>query len=72
MVDGVNGVHGTNVPYLVVELINQDFVYVTALLQNLAVMIVRLMVQLTQNLKDVTRIHVQVSQVTLHLNELAA
>ena len=61
MVVGANGVNGMNVQYLVEVLTKRDPVYVIVRHRNLMEMNVRLMDQRTQNLKDVTKIHAQVS-----------
>ena len=65
MVVGANGVNGMNVQYLVEVLTKRDPVYVIVRPQNLAEMIVRSMDPRTQKQKDVTKIHAQVSQMSL-------
>ena len=65
MVVGENGVNGTHVKYLVGELTKREPVYVIARSRNTVGRIVRWMDRRIRDLKDVTKIHVQVSQMTL-------
>ena len=65
MVVGANGVNGTHVQCLVEVLAKRKPVYVIVQRRNTVVINVRWMDQRTQNLKDVTKIHAQVSQLTM-------
>ena len=58
---GANGVNGAHVLYLVEGLTMVERVNVIVRHRNMAEMIARWMIQLAQNLNDVTKIHARVS-----------